>query len=72
MILLTTFVLLITEIQRFNALLSRMRVSIKNLRRALAGEVGMSSELDDVSWCLYNGHLPGNGRDMAVMSFGAF
>ena len=55
----STLIRFMAEIQRFNALLTRMRLSIKSLRRALAGEVGMSSELDDVSWCLYNGHIPG-------------
>ena len=57
--MLSTLIRFMAEIQRFNALLTRMRLSIKSLRRALAGEVGMSSELDDVSWCLYNGHIPG-------------
>ena len=49
-----------SEIQRFNGLLTRMRLSIKSLRRALAGEVGMSNELDDVASSLYKGHIPGN------------
>ena len=33
--------------------------------QALAGEVGMSNELDDVSRSLYNGHIPAIWRRLA-------
>lgn len=35
-----------------------MDVSLHELRRAIAGEVGMSPELDDVSACLGGGTIP--------------
>lgn len=53
-----TTVVLLQELERFNNLMDRMRKSLVQLRRALAGEVGMSSELDDVSRSMYNGQLP--------------
>ena len=33
--------------------------------QALAGEVGMSNELDDVSRCLFNGQIPGIWKRLA-------
>lgn len=33
--------------------------------QALAGEVGMSNELDDVARALFNGHIPGIWRKLA-------
>lgn len=32
--------------------------SLYNLKRALKGEIGMSSDLDDLAVSLYNGFLP--------------
>uniref|UniRef100_A0A1I8IXA8 G_PROTEIN_RECEP_F1_2 domain-containing protein n=1 Tax=Macrostomum lignano TaxID=282301 RepID=A0A1I8IXA8_9PLAT len=42
-----------------------MRRSLTTLQRALAGEVGMSAELDDVAKCLFNGQLPEIWRKLA-------
>ncbi|XP_058491324.1 dynein axonemal heavy chain 10 [Solea solea] len=53
-----TSVVLLQELERFNKLVVRMQRSLAELQRALAGEVGMSSELDEVARALFNGHIP--------------
>uniref|UniRef100_A0A669C7U5 Dynein axonemal heavy chain 10 n=1 Tax=Oreochromis niloticus TaxID=8128 RepID=A0A669C7U5_ORENI len=53
-----TSVVLLQELERFNKLVVRMQLSLAELQRALAGEVGMSSELDEVARSLFNGHIP--------------
>ncbi|XP_064322361.1 dynein axonemal heavy chain 10 [Phalacrocorax carbo] len=60
-----TTVVLLQELERFNKLISRMAKSLAELQRALAGEVGMSSELDDVARALFNGQIPGIWRRLA-------
>ncbi|XP_035829687.1 dynein heavy chain 10, axonemal isoform X2 [Aplysia californica] len=60
-----TTVVLLQELERFNLLISRMRRSLATLKRALAGEVGMSSELDDVARSLFNGQIPSIWRRLA-------
>ncbi|KAF7665535.1 hypothetical protein LDENG_00140280 [Lucifuga dentata] len=54
----STSVVLLQELERFNKLVVRMKHSLVELQRALAGEVGMSSELDDIARALFNGHIP--------------
>ena len=39
-----------------------MRHNIIDLQRALAGEIGMSSDLDTMSTAFFIGHLPANWR----------
>merc|ERR1711959_257204 len=51
-------VVLMQELDRFNILLMKMSSSLKTLQKALVGEVGMSSELDDVLVALFNGAIP--------------
>jgi len=46
------------ELERFNQLTERMSKSLMTLRRALAGEVGMSNELEELARSIYNGTLP--------------
>ncbi|XP_014779882.1 dynein axonemal heavy chain 10 isoform X2 [Octopus bimaculoides] len=53
-----TTVVLLQELERFNVLIRRIKKSLTMLIRALNGEVGMSSELDDVARCLFNGAIP--------------
>ncbi|XP_041853005.1 dynein heavy chain 10, axonemal [Melanotaenia boesemani] len=53
-----TSVVLLQELERFNKLIVRMQQSLAELQRALAGEVGMSSELDEVAQALFNGQIP--------------
>ncbi|NXC37428.1 DYH10 protein, partial [Campylorhamphus procurvoides] len=60
-----TTVVLLQELERFNKLIVRMAKSLAELQRALAGEVGMSSELDDVAQALFNGQIPGIWRRLA-------
>ncbi|CAM9556184.1 unnamed protein product [Bubo scandiacus] len=58
-------VVLLQELERFNKLIVRMVKSLAELQRALAGEVGMSSELDDVARALFNGQIPRIWRQLA-------
>lgn len=60
-----TTVVLLQELERFNNLIIRMRRSLQTLQKALAGEVGMSSELDEVSRALFNGQIPAIWRRLA-------
>ncbi|XP_030074215.1 dynein axonemal heavy chain 10 [Microcaecilia unicolor] len=60
-----TTVVLLQELERFNKLIVRMVKSLTELKRALAGEVGMSSELDEVARALFNGHIPSVWRKLA-------
>ena len=41
-----------------------MEDSLQKLKRALAGEIGMSKDLDDLSTALYNGQLPSLWRKL--------
>ncbi|XP_064619187.1 dynein axonemal heavy chain 10-like isoform X2 [Lineus longissimus] len=59
-----TTVVLLQELERFNKLINRMRRSLQTLQRALVGEVGMSSELDEVARALYNGQIPNIWRKL--------
>ncbi|KAM9056172.1 dynein axonemal heavy chain 10 isoform 4-T4 [Megaptera novaeangliae] len=58
-------VVLLQELERFNKLVIRMSTSLAELQRALAGEVGMSSELDDVARSLFLGQIPNIWRKLA-------
>uniref|UniRef100_A0A4X2JQB9 Dynein axonemal heavy chain 10 n=1 Tax=Vombatus ursinus TaxID=29139 RepID=A0A4X2JQB9_VOMUR len=60
-----TTVVLLQELERFNKLTIRMTKSLAELQRALAGEVGMSNELDDVARALFIGNIPGIWRKLA-------
>ncbi|XP_013358995.1 PREDICTED: dynein heavy chain 10, axonemal isoform X2 [Chinchilla lanigera] len=60
-----TSVVLLQELGRFNKLVVRMSKSLAELQRALAGEVGMSSELDDVARSLFLGLIPNIWRKLA-------
>ncbi|XP_065594770.1 dynein axonemal heavy chain 10 [Cyrtonyx montezumae] len=60
-----TTVVLLQELERFNKLIVCMAKSLAELQRALAGDVGMSSDLDDVARALFNGQIPGSWRRLA-------
>ncbi|KAF3850823.1 hypothetical protein F7725_012595 [Dissostichus mawsoni] len=60
-----TSVVLLQELERFNKLVVCMQRSLFELQRALSGEVGMSSELDEVSRALFNGHIPAIWKKLA-------
>jgi len=53
-----TQIVLLQELERFNILLTLMRSSLVDLKRALVGEIGMSQALDDLSNCIFNGQVP--------------
>jgi dynein heavy chain len=53
-----TQVVLLQEVERWNMVLSKMRSSLRDLQRALSGEIGMSAELDLLASSLFNGGLP--------------
>ena len=60
-----TKVVLFQELERFNRLIEKITGTLSNLQRALKGEIGMSSELDDLAISLFNGFLPNMWRRLA-------
>lgn len=63
-----TQIVLLQELERFNVLLTLMRTSLKDLKRALIGEIGMSQALDDLANCMFNGIVPPNWLRFAPQS----
>ncbi|KAH8358423.1 hypothetical protein KR093_000053 [Drosophila rubida] len=53
-----TGVVLLQELDRFNALVVRIKKTLELLRKAIAGEIGMDNVLDNVANSLFNGLLP--------------
>ena len=49
---------LVQEIEKYNMLLELMKDNLKNVKLALAGEIGMSDELEDLGNSLFNGMVP--------------
>jgi dynein heavy chain len=45
-----------------------MITSLFDLKRALLGEIGMSTELDELANCLFNGFLPAIWADLAPLT----
>ncbi|XP_030756931.1 dynein heavy chain 10, axonemal [Sitophilus oryzae] len=60
-----TIVVLLQELERFNRLIATMKRSLIQLKKALSGEIGMDSVLDNVAYSLFNGQLPNNWRKLA-------
>lgn len=60
-----TGVVLLQELERFNKLLERIERTLTQLRRALAGEIGMDAVLDNIANSLFNGQLPEDWRKLA-------
>merc|ERR1711990_1196856 len=52
-------VVLMQEIERFEALVKKMFAQLGDLRKAIKGEIGMSQQLDELGTSLFNGGLPG-------------
>ena len=46
------------ELDRWNALIRKMKASLKMLRKALSGEIGMSADMEQLSNALFDGQLP--------------
>jgi dynein heavy chain len=59
-----TQIVLLQELERFNLLIDCMKTTLQNLASALRGEIGMSSDLDDLASSLFNGFLPRTWRDL--------
>ncbi|KAE8744396.1 hypothetical protein FOCC_FOCC009000 [Frankliniella occidentalis] len=51
-------VVLLQEISRYNSLLVTIRDSLKDLQKAIRGEVVMSSQLEEILDCIYEGRVP--------------
>ncbi|XP_046433182.1 dynein axonemal heavy chain 2 [Neodiprion fabricii] len=51
-------VVLLQEISRYNALLVQTRLSLSDLQRAIKGLVLMSTELEEIFICIYEGRVP--------------
>ncbi|KAH6585240.1 hypothetical protein BASA61_006968 [Batrachochytrium salamandrivorans] len=60
-----TQVVLLQELERWNILVDCISSTLQDLRRALKGVIGMSSKLDDLANCLFNGLLPSMWRSLA-------
>lgn len=60
-----TIIVLLQELERFNKLIATMRRTLEQLKRALAGEIGMDAVLDNVAYSLFNGQLPAAWRRLA-------
>lgn len=53
-----TQVVLLQELERWNNVLAVMVSSLRDLQRALIGEIGFSSRLEELASSLFNGKLP--------------
>lgn len=53
-----TTIVLLQEVERFNVLIEKMKRTLRTLRKAIAGGVGMDAVLEQVSNALYNGQVP--------------
>jgi dynein heavy chain len=60
-----TQIVLLQELDRWNQLVTVMQTSLKDLLKALKGEIGMSQALDELFQFLFNGQLPNLWRTMA-------
>lgn len=60
-----TLVVLLQELERFNKLIALISQTLNLLRKALAGEIGMNTVLDEVANALYNGQIPNYWRKLA-------
>lgn len=60
-----TLIVLLQELDRFNLLVERMLTTLQLLRKALAGDIGMDSALDNVANSLFNGLIPMDWRKLA-------
>ena len=54
----STYIVLLQEVERFNVLLEVMSQSLKDLTRALSGEIAMNAEIEKFASDILNGILP--------------
>jgi dynein heavy chain, axonemal len=55
----------VQEIERFNLLIIGMKQSLFTLKRALIGEIGMSTDLEEMSNQIFNGFVPSKWLSLA-------
>lgn len=60
-----TGVVLLQELDRYNALVELIERTLILLRKAIAGEIGMDAMLDSIASSLFNGQLPMPWRKLA-------
>ncbi|KYN43305.1 Dynein heavy chain 10, axonemal, partial [Trachymyrmex septentrionalis] len=53
-----TAIVLFQELERFNKLIETITRTLNQLRKAIAGEIGLDAVLENISMALYNGMLP--------------
>jgi dynein heavy chain len=58
-------VVLLQEIERYEGLIKRNVGNLKDLKRALKGEIGMSQSLDELGTSLFNSQLPASWAAVA-------
>lgn len=51
-------VVLLQEIQRYNMLLRKIKASLLDLEKGIQGFVVMSSELEEIFTCIFEGRVP--------------
>jgi len=61
-------IVLLQEVDRWNILVKKMKVSLIDLQRALVGEIGMSDDLDALGEACFNGFLPAMWAKLAPAS----
>jgi hypothetical protein len=54
------------ELERYNKLLNRVKISLRDVQRALKGEVVMSTELETMGNSIVNGKVPGKQRETPI------
>lgn len=60
-----TGIVLLQELERYNALVERIGKTLVLLRKAISGEIGMDSVLDNIANSLFNGEIPSEWRRLA-------
>ena len=65
-------IVLLQEMDRYNSLTKKMTTSLKDVQRALIGEIGMSPELEDLANSLFNGFLPGGKASPGLHITGSY
>ncbi|ORZ35435.1 dynein heavy chain and region D6 of dynein motor-domain-containing protein [Catenaria anguillulae PL171] len=60
-----TQIVLLQELERWNLLTDRMSSTLRDLQRAIKGEIGMSQKLDELANNLFNGTLPAMWKSLA-------
>eukprot|EP01138_Halocafeteria_seosinensis_P014623 gb/GECG01014928.1/.p1 GENE.gb/GECG01014928.1/~~gb/GECG01014928.1/.p1 ORF type:complete len:733 (+),score=87.59 gb/GECG01014928.1/:1-2199(+) len=60
-----TQVVLFQELERWNFLVTSMKRSLLDLQRALAGEIGMSDQLEEIGDAIFDGRIPRLWKSLA-------